>query len=220
LFMAMKSAQQAGSAAILRLAALLLCALSAMSFSFAQTPAKPAKDKKKTTAAITATRRPASPGSRTPVAAAAHARRSSNNHAEASIGAARVGTRKVIVTRKKVHGKWVRTTQIVRAAPGPSYQPHPEPERYQQIQQALASNGYYKGEVNGQWGDDSVDALRRFQADHKLPNDGKISALSLIGLGLGPSHGTIASPAGKEPQPPPASAAVGAITEPADAVNH
>lgn len=72
--------------------------------------------------------------------------------------------------------------------PPPSYQLHPGPERYQQIQQALADRGYFKGAVNGEWGDDSVDALKRFQTDQKLDPDGKINALSLIGLGLGPKH--------------------------------
>jgi Putative peptidoglycan binding domain len=76
----------------------------------------------------------------------------------------------------------------VRRASGPSYQAHPDPERYQQIQQALADRGYFKGQVNGQWGDDSTDALKRFQADQKLFDDGKINSLTLIGLGLGPKH--------------------------------
>jgi hypothetical protein len=77
---------------------------------------------------------------------------------------------------------------VARAAPGPSYQLHPEPERYQQIQQALADKGYFKGEVNGQWGNDSVDALKRFQADQKLDDDGHLNALTLTGLGFGPKH--------------------------------
>jgi len=76
----------------------------------------------------------------------------------------------------------------VHAKPAPSYQLHPDPERYQEIQKALADRGYFKGDVNGVWGDDSTDALKRFQADQKLPDDGKISALTLIGLGLGPKH--------------------------------
>ena len=71
---------------------------------------------------------------------------------------------------------------------GPSYQLHPDPQRYQEIQKALADRGYFKGTVNGEWGDDSIDALKRFQADQKLPDDGKINSLSLIGLGLGPKH--------------------------------
>lgn len=98
-----------------------------------------------------------------------------------------------------------------RAAPRPSYQLHPDPERYQQIQQALADRGYFKGQINGEWGDDSVDALKRFQADQKLEDDGKISALTLIGLGLGPTHSAAvssaanatATPASEIPNVPP-----------------
>ena len=69
-----------------------------------------------------------------------------------------------------------------------SYQTQPTPERYKEIQQALAQKGYFKGEISGQWGPDSVDALRRFQADQKLEADGKLGSLSLIALGLGPKR--------------------------------
>lgn len=89
---------------------------------------------------------------------------------------------------KTAHGKKGRYASAKRRPAGPSYQTHPTPERYKEIQQALTDKGYYKGEVNGQWGDDSVDALKRFQTDQKLVNDGKISSLSLIQLGLGPKH--------------------------------
>lgn len=81
--------------------------------------------------------------------------------------------------------KLVRTS---RKASGPSYQLHPDPERYAEIQRALAERGYFHGDATGEWKDDSVDALKRFQADQKLPDDGKISALTLSGLGLGPRH--------------------------------
>jgi hypothetical protein len=87
---------------------------------------------------------------------------------------------------------------------GPSYQLHPDQQRYQEIQKALADRGYFKGVVNGEWGDDSVDALKRFQADQKLRDDGKIDALSLIGLGLGPKHnGSSITPADVTATPPP-----------------
>src|SRR6266702_2243712 len=81
----------------------------------------------------------------------------------------------------RTRGRSVKGRRSARKA-GPSYQLHPNPERYQEIQKALAERGYFKGDVNGQWGDDSVEALKRFQADQKLPDDGKINALSLIGL--------------------------------------
>lgn len=73
-----------------------------------------------------------------------------------------------------------RTTQRSQAAP--------TPERYKEIQQALADKGFYKGEVNGQWGPESVDALKKFQEDQKLQVDGKLGSLSLIALGLGPKR--------------------------------
>jgi hypothetical protein len=93
---------------------------------------------------------------------------------------------------------------------GTSSQLHPDPQRYQEIQRALADRGYFKGEVNGQWGQDSIDALKHFQADQKLPDDGKINALTLVGLGLGRKHdGSAASSpgtstaAGATPADPP-----------------
>lgn len=67
-------------------------------------------------------------------------------------------------------------------------QPQPSPERYQQIQAALAAKGYYKGEPTGQWSADSADALKRFQSDQNLTADGKLNSLSLIALGLGPKR--------------------------------
>lgn len=80
----------------------------------------------------------------------------------------------------------------------------PTADRYKQIQQALAEKGYYKGAVNGEWGADSVDALRRFQADQNLEPDGKIGSLSLIALGLGPKRlSAQAKPDAKQPDPQP-----------------
>ncbi len=70
----------------------------------------------------------------------------------------------------------------------PSYQLHPDPERYRQIQQALVDRGYFKGQVTGEWNADSIDALKRFQTDQKLDGDGKINALTLNDLGLGAKH--------------------------------
>jgi peptidoglycan hydrolase-like protein with peptidoglycan-binding domain len=89
---------------------------------------------------------------------------------------------------KASHKKPVTRRKVSRAKRGPAYQTHPDSARYKEIQQALADKGYFKGEANGQWGDDSVSAMKQFQADQKLPDDGKISAPSLIGLGLGPKH--------------------------------
>ncbi|MBV9406647.1 MAG: peptidoglycan-binding protein [Acidobacteriaceae bacterium] len=95
---------------------------------------------------------------------------------------------KAKVAKSSKTARRVKGRRVARAVPAPSYQLQPDPDRYQEIQRALADKGYFRGEANGTWGDDSVDALKRFQVDQKLTDDGKISALTLIGLGLGPKH--------------------------------
>lgn len=119
----------------------------------------------------------------------------------------------VATSRRLVHGHWVSGPRTGARSSKPLYQQHPDSDRYQEIQKALQERGYFKGEPNGQWADDSTDALKRFQADQNLPNDGKISARSLIGLGLGPKHD------GSAPAPPPPSRLPPAIPPPALLVN-
>jgi murein L,D-transpeptidase YcbB/YkuD len=74
-----------------------------------------------------------------------------------------------------------------------STQQAPTAERYQEIQQALASKGYLHGETSGKWDAGSADALKRFQKDQNLTPDGQINSLSLIALGLGPKRLTAQS---------------------------
>jgi peptidoglycan hydrolase-like protein with peptidoglycan-binding domain len=74
-----------------------------------------------------------------------------------------------------------------------SSQAAPTPDRYKEIQQALVDKGYLHGEPNGEWGTDSGEALKRFQADQNLTPDGKINSLSLIAMGLGPKRMTAQS---------------------------
>jgi len=88
----------------------------------------------------------------------------------------------------------------------------PTPERYKEIQQALAAKGYLTPEqATGKWDDSSAAALRKFQADQNLDGNGKINSLSLIALGLGPKRETAAAakapatnPGGPAPEPVPA----------------
>ncbi|HXE13220.1 MAG TPA: peptidoglycan-binding domain-containing protein [Bryobacteraceae bacterium] len=98
--------------------------------------------------------------------------------------------KKTVSSKKSTakHASSRRRRSVRRRAPRPSYQTHPTDERYKEIQQALADKGYYKGDVDGNWGDESVDALKKFQTDHQLDNQGKITSLSLLQLGLGPKH--------------------------------
>jgi peptidoglycan hydrolase-like protein with peptidoglycan-binding domain len=64
----------------------------------------------------------------------------------------------------------------------------PAPERYKEIQQALVDKGYFSGSPDGVWGATSTDALKRFQHDQNLNEDGKLDSLSIIALGLGPNR--------------------------------
>ena len=63
----------------------------------------------------------------------------------------------------------------------------PSPDRYREIQGALASKGFLKPEdATGTWDQNSSDALKKFQSEQNLESSGKINSLSLIALGLGP----------------------------------
>jgi hypothetical protein len=98
-----------------------------------------------------------------------------------------------------------------QAAPprGPIAQQQPTVDRYREIQQALADKGYFSGMPDGNWGPDSAEALKRFQREQNLEADGKIGALSLMALGLGPRRGTASAQAAAPPEgtmpvdPPP-----------------
>lgn len=97
---------------------------------------------------------------------------------------------------------------VAKPAPARTVQQHPSTERYTQIEQALVERGYLS-EAIGAWGADSVAALKRFQQEQGLPVDGKLGALSLTALGLGPRrNGTVEEaisagvlPSGSAPTP-------------------
>ncbi|HEX4593453.1 MAG TPA: peptidoglycan-binding domain-containing protein [Bryobacteraceae bacterium] len=127
--------------------------------------------------------------------------------------AATTASTKKKTTKKRTHavsapikshttaGKTSRGKKTATRTPARSRQLAPTKERYQQIQQALASKGYFSGEPNGTWGADSTEALKRFQADQSLTPDGKLGSLSLIALGLGPKRLSAQSAAKPAPAP-------------------
>jgi murein L,D-transpeptidase YcbB/YkuD len=98
--------------------------------------------------------------------------------------------------------------------PKPVYHPAqatPTPDRYKEIQSALVSRGYLHSEPTGAWDAESTEAMKRFQKDQNLDSDGKLNALSIIALGLGPKR-TVSATAGVVPPPaasvnPPAAGA-------------
>jgi peptidoglycan hydrolase-like protein with peptidoglycan-binding domain len=83
-----------------------------------------------------------------------------------------------------------------------SSQSQPTADRYRDIQQALTDKGYFAGPVDGVWGGDSIEALKRFQRDQNLTDDGKLGSLSLIALGLGPRREASAIPPAPERNSP------------------
>ena len=106
-----------------------------------------------------------------------------------------VSGKRVASSKKKTTRS--RKTQAVRRAPRQS---EPTQERYMEIQQALIDKGHHPGPASGQWGSEWVSALKEFQAAQNLNADGKLGALSLIALGLGPKREPLTQFAGK-PEP-------------------
>jgi Putative peptidoglycan binding domain len=90
------------------------------------------------------------------------------------------------------------------AATWRSRQLAPTPDRYKEIQSALADRGYLKQAPSGVWDGQSAEALKRFQQDQSLEPTGKLNSLSLIALGLGAKHGNAPpiAPASIGPQGP------------------
>jgi peptidoglycan hydrolase-like protein with peptidoglycan-binding domain len=107
-------------------------------------------------------------------------------------------------SKTTVRGKSGKAKPRARRARGPARQAAPTAERYREIQQVLTDQGFYTGSINGEWGADSVAALKKFQASKGLVPDGKLGALSLIALGLGPKHESVADVAARPASEPPA----------------
>jgi hypothetical protein len=161
----------------------------------AQTQAKKAV-KRKAPGAATSKKRPA--------ARTATGQHQSAGAAQArSAAKARKGTTTV---RPKAQGKTVagKGKKPVKRTTWRNRQMAPTADRYRDIQAALAAKGYLPADAaTGQWNQESVDALRRFQSEQHIEGNGKVNALSLIALGLGPKHDQQASL-----KPPPAAPGV------------
>ena len=105
---------------------------------------------------------------------------------------------KTTARHSKTAGKHSKTKS---AAAWRSRQLAPTPDRYKEIQSALANKGYLNQPANGVWDSQSTEALRRFQHDQNLEPTGKLNSLSLIALGLGAKRTAMVAPA---PAAPPA----------------
>ena len=132
----------------------ILAGLAVAALACSSLAATPAKSKKK--------RHPSTTTSAT------HARKQSTAASKTTAGkkSAATGSK---ATRAAAGRKGQKSRAVAR-----SHQQAPTPDRYREIQQALASKGYFQGEPNGEWGSESSDALKRFQTDQSLMPDGKI----------------------------------------------
>ena len=88
----------------------------------------------------------------------------------------------------------------------------PTSDRIEEIQSALARNGYYQGNPNGKWDSSTAAAMQKFQSDHGLDANGKLDARSLQKLGLGSDIAGVSAPrpitpASSAPSTSPTSAA-------------
>jgi hypothetical protein len=129
----------------------------------------------------------------------ASAKTASGKTVSTKTASTRTASTKTASSKKgKSSKKSVRTAAVPR-------QLAPTPERYRDIQQALVDTGYLKSEPNGVWDAQSTEALRQFQTDRNLSPTGKISAASLIGLGLGPKTSAREASSPPTPRPPEAS---------------
>jgi cytoskeletal protein RodZ len=94
--------------------------------------------------------------------------------------------RKTTTTKKRTASASKKTAKA--PVKRPVGQQRPTAERYKEIETALYERGYLMETPSGAWTPASAEALSRFQADEDLPPTGKLDALSLIRLGLGPQQ--------------------------------
>ena len=93
-----------------------------------------------------------------------------------------------------------RTGRHATAGAQPARQAAPSSERYKEIQEALVAKGYMTTPPNGQWDQNSQDAMRKFQSAENLSVSGKLSSRSIIALGLGAPSAAV-PPATAAPAP-------------------
>src|SRR5712664_247848 len=70
----------------------------------------------------------------------------------------------------------------------------PTPDRIREIQSALNREGAFGGQPTGKWDDATVNAMKKFQENQGLNPPGKINAVTLLKLGLGPDTAAKGAP--------------------------
>jgi hypothetical protein len=151
----------------------LYCAVAQTSDTVSKTPVAQPKKKAQTPSSRKHTKNVSKPG------AGSHS--SAGTHAKSSTAVAgHSGKSKYASSRKG--GKKVRGQQKI------------DPERAQEIQEALIREHYLSGEAAGSWNESSEAAMRKYQADHGWQSKTVPDSRALISLGLGPSHDRLLNP--------------------------
>jgi peptidoglycan hydrolase-like protein with peptidoglycan-binding domain len=68
-----------------------------------------------------------------------------------------------------------------------------KPALVRSVQQSLRERGYYVGDVDGQWGPKTEDAVRSFQNANGIPSDGRLNSPTISALGID-QEGTATAP--------------------------
>jgi Putative peptidoglycan binding domain len=87
-----------------------------------------------------------------------------------------------------------------------------DPQRAQQIQQALIREHYLDGEASGVWDDASQRAIKKYQAANGWQTKVVPDSRALIKLGLGPDHDHLLNPESAMTTPPQLIPSVGSGT--------
>ena len=122
----------------------------------------------------------------------AKASRSKTSHSKVSRAkAGRSRTAKIARGKRGRHGRIARGRNRRNYSPQASVADLPRvssstiaPERISEIQNALIKLGYLEGEASGQYDEKTIEAMKQFQAENKLPQSGYPSAHALKKLGV------------------------------------
>jgi hypothetical protein len=93
-----------------------------------------------------------------------------------------------VASSRSTKGRRSRSRRVARG------QQKIDPQRAEEIQDALIRDHYLTGEPTGKWDQASEDALRRYQSDHGWQSKTVPDSRALISLGLGPSHDHLLNP--------------------------
>jgi hypothetical protein len=141
---------------------------------------------------------PAAPAKKTPAKKTSARKKSSSVRKSTGTAAKRpaaASAHRSGTTTKSASARTRKTTGK-RGVTWRNRQTSPSPDRYREIQGALASKGFLQPQdATGTWNQTSADALKKFQKEQNLDSNGKINSLSLIALGLGPHHDSAPPPA-------------------------